>query len=149
MATYLWKAMRKGLNSHHGTKRWKIGKWYKVKGELEMCENGFHASEKIIDAMGYVPMEILAKVEVRGAGITRADKQCWSEMQIVRAWKWHKEDSVALSIYCAGLVLENFEKKCPDDKRPREAIAAARRRSSRGSTRRRRSATSTWAAACR
>ena len=124
---YLYKAMCEGFNSHHGKKKWTPGKWYKVKGELEMCENGLHASERIIDAMGYVPMEILAKVEVRGDCEKQSDKQCWREMRIIRAWRWTKKDSVALAIYSAGLVLKNFEAEHPDDKRPREAINAARR----------------------
>lgn len=121
--TYLYKALRAGLNSDHGKKRWTVGKWRKIK----MCENGLHASEHIIDAMGHVPMEILAKVEVRGDGEKQRDKQYWREMRIVRAWKWAKKDSVALAIYSAGLVLKNFEDEYPDDKRPRGAIQAARR----------------------
>ena len=124
---YLWKSMRPGLNSGMGKKKWKIGKWYKIKGELEMCSNGFHASERIIDSMGYVGMENLAKVAVRGEHVDHLDKQCWSEMQIVKAWKWEKKDSVSLSIYAANLVLENFEKVFPDDKRPRHAIQVARK----------------------
>ena len=49
---YLWKSLSDGLQSYHGKKKWEIGKWYKCKGTLEICQNGFHASEKIIDAMG-------------------------------------------------------------------------------------------------
>ena len=122
---YLWKSMHSGLNSGMGKKKWKIDKWYKIKGDLKICSNGFHASERIIDSMGYVNMENLAKVAVRGEHVDHSDKQCWSEMQIVRAWKWEKKDSVALSIYAASLVLENFEEIFPDDKRPRQAIHAA------------------------
>jgi hypothetical protein len=124
--TYLWKSMREGFKSYHGEKTWKPGKWYKFRGELKMCKNGFHASERIIDAMYYVSMEILARVEVQGGYKKQSDKQCWREMRIVKAWKWTKKDSVALSIYSAGLVLKNFEDKHPDDKRPREAIQAAK-----------------------
>ena len=116
-----------GYKSYHGEKTWKPGKWYKVRGKLDMCNNGFHASEKVIDAMSYVPMGILAKVEVRGKSIKQQDKQCWSEMKIVKAWKWTKKDSVALSVYSASPVLKNFEDLFPDDKRPRQAIEAAER----------------------
>lgn len=123
----LFKAMRKNLYSHYKRKRWQIGKWYKVKGELSMCSNGFHASERIIDSMQYVPMEVLAKVEVRGKYLKQSDKQCWEEMRIIKAWKWEKKDSVALAIYVASLVLRNFEKECPGNKRPRKAIQAAKR----------------------
>ena len=87
MTTYLWKAMRKNLYSHYKKKKWTIGKWYKVKGELKMCDNGFHASEKVLDAMQYVPMECLAQVEVQGNHEEQSDKQCWREMKIVKAWQ--------------------------------------------------------------
>lgn len=106
---YLYKALKKGLESKHGKHKWKVGKWYKIEGGLSMCDNGFHASENIIDAMKYVKMECLAKVEVRGANLKHGDKQCWSEMRVVKTWKWEKEDSVRLSIYSASLVLKNFE----------------------------------------
>ena len=125
--TYLWKSMKPRLNSGMGKKKWKIGKWYKIKGDLSICSNGFHASEKIIDSMAYVSMENLAKVEVRGEVIKHSDKQCWSEMRIMKAWEWEKKDSVALSIYTASVVLKNFESKHHGDKRPRQAIQAARR----------------------
>ena len=124
---YLWKSMRMGLKSAHGKINWEIGKWYKATGELEMCSNGFHASKKILDSMTYVNMECLAKVEVRGYHLEQSDKQCWEEMRIVKAWKWEKKDSVAMSVYAASLVLKNYENAYPDDKRPREAIRAARK----------------------
>src|SRR3990167_11450602 len=91
-----------------------------------MCKSGFHASENIIDAMKYVNAEVLAKVEVKGKSLKQDDKQVWSEMKIVKAWKWGKEDSVALAIYAAELVIDIYEKEYPNDKRPREAIEAAK-----------------------
>jgi len=123
---YLYKALRKGKKSDHGNHKWKIGKWYKVDGNLSMCRNGFHASENIIDTMQYVNMEWLAKCEVRGESIKQSDKQCWSEMRVIETRRWGKEDSVRLAIYAASLVLKNYENKYPDDKRPREAIKATR-----------------------
>src|SRR3990167_2175163 len=47
-------------------------------------------------------------------------------MRIIKWKKWTKKDSVSLAIFSAELVLDNFEKKYPDDKRPREAIEAAK-----------------------
>jgi len=123
----LWKSMRAGLKSNNGDLGpWKLGKWRKHEGELEMCRSGFHASENVIDAMRYVSAEAIAEVEVRGKHLAQDDKQCWSEMRILRAWEWTKEDSVSLAIYAAELVIGIFESKYPDDKRPREAIEAAK-----------------------
>jgi hypothetical protein len=68
----------------------------------------------------------MAKVEVRGKHLAQSDKQVWSEMRVVKAWEWTKADSVALAIYAAELALPIFEKKNPDDKRPRAAIEAAK-----------------------
>ena len=47
-------------------------------------------------------------------------------MRIVKAYNWTKEDSVEFSIYVAELVIDIFEKKYPNDKRPREAIESAK-----------------------
>ena len=127
MSKQLWKTLKDDLASAHGNHKWKIGKWYKVTGMPELCINGFHASERILDAMSYVAPAYIAQVEVRGKSVIECDKQCWSEMRVTQAWKWEKNDSVSLSIYVANLVLKNFEKKNPNDKRPRKAIEAARK----------------------
>ncbi len=122
----LWKTLNSGLRSEHGDCTWKIGEWKKIREPLVMCKCGFHASENVIDAFFYVQPCIVSQVEVRGEHLEQKDKQCWSEMRIVRAWEWTKEDSVKLAIFAAELVLSIFEKKYPDDKRPRAAISAAR-----------------------
>ena len=122
----MYKFLREGLKSDNGNEVWKIGKWKKHRGKLEMCKSGFHCSKRIYQAFSYIQGEILAEVEVRGKSIKREDKEVWSEMRIVRAWKWQKKDSVSLAIYCAELCLKNFEKVYPKDKRPRKAIEAAK-----------------------
>jgi hypothetical protein len=118
--------MKAGLKSGVGDMTWKVGRWEKHKGKLDMCHSGFHASVRAIDAMQHINCEILALVEVRGEHLEQDDKQCWSEMRVVRAYEWTKPDSVALAIYCAELVVGIYEKQHPDDKRPRQAIEAAK-----------------------
>ncbi len=122
---YLWKSMQKGMKSSHGSIKWKKGKWF-IEDNISICNRGFHASENVIHAMGYVSCEVLAKVEVRGEVIRQDDKQVWSEMRIVEAYEWTKEDSVNLAIYAAELVIDIYEKKYPNDDRPRKAIEAAK-----------------------
>jgi hypothetical protein len=124
--TTLWKSMKAGMKSGVGDMTWKVGEWRKHKDKLDMCHSGFHASVRAVDAMQYVNCEILALVEVRGKHLAQDDKQCWSEMRVVRAYEWTKTDSVAMAIYAAELVIGTYEKKYPDDKRPRQAIEAAR-----------------------
>ena len=115
------------LESSSGNEIWSVGKWEKFDGELKMCESGFHCSKDKYNAFSYVQGEILAEVEVKGKSIKEKNKEVWSEMRLVKLWKWQKKDSVALSIFSAELCLNNFEKVYPDDKRPREAIEAAKR----------------------
>ena len=115
------------VSGYNNDFKWKVGKWYKIDGDLEMCENGFHCSVKPLDALGYVSGEVLAIAEVRGKSEKQDNKQCWSEMRISKAYKWTKKDSVALSVYSAELVIKNFEKKYPDDDGPRKAIKAAKK----------------------
>jgi len=122
----LWKSMTAGMKSGVGDMTWKLKTWEKHEGALSMCNSGFHASVRATDAMRYVDCETLALVEVRGKHLQQDDKQCWSEMRVVRAYEWTKLDSVAMAIYAAELVIGEHEKKYPDDKRPRQAIEAAK-----------------------
>ncbi|KKK98132.1 hypothetical protein LCGC14_2645780 [marine sediment metagenome] len=48
-------------------------------------------------------------------------------MRIVKWKKWTKKDSIALSIFAAELILDNYEKEYPNDSRPRDAIKAAKK----------------------
>jgi len=77
-----------------------------------------------MNALSCVPGEILAQVEVRGNHFYGTDKQVWTDMRVVKAWHWTKEDSVALSIFAADLVIDLYEQAYPEDKRPRKAIEA-------------------------
>ena len=106
---------------------WEIDKWYQAKGKLSICNNGFHCSEKPLDALDYVAGEIIAEVQTDGESIIDSNKQCWRKMKIVKAYNWTKKDSVALAIFSAELVLDSFEKQYPGDLRPRNAIKAAKK----------------------
>src|SRR3990167_2866933 len=101
---------------------WKIGKWNTVKGKLSICNWGLHCSKEPYHAFSYVQGKILARVECRGKNIIQDDKECWESQRVVKAYQWTKKDSVNLAIYAAKLVLPIFEKKYPNDKRPRKAI---------------------------
>ena len=122
-----WKVFKAGLQSNNGDIKWKRGEWQTHKGKLSLRSSGFHCSRRIIDAMQYTPAEIIAQVEVKGKSLKDSNKECWEKMRIIKTYEWTKEDSVSLAIFGAELVLFNFEKEFPDDKRPREAIEAAKR----------------------
>ena len=91
----LYKSLPKD-KAPHGHK-FRVGKWYKIDGDIDICRKGFHASKNIINSMNYVPAEVLAKVEVRGKSIKQYDKQCWSEMKLIKTTKWTKKDSFSVS----------------------------------------------------
>jgi hypothetical protein len=120
-----YKFLRTGLKSDSGNVSWKIGQWQKVTSKLDICHVGLHCSKGIYQAFSYVQGEILAKVETKGKSIIKKDKEAWSEMRIIKCWKWQKKDSVMFAIYAARLVLKYFEKEHPDNKQPRQAIEAA------------------------
>jgi hypothetical protein len=124
-AKKLYKFLDEGLKSRHGNCTWKVGEW-KHEDKINICGSGFHASKTPLQAIGYVAGIILAEVEVKGESMLEDDKECWSDMRIKKAYQWTKEDSVAFAVYGAELVIENFEKVYPSDKRPREAIEAAK-----------------------
>ena len=117
--------MLPGLKSSHKDFAWEIGKWYKHKGKVVLCESGFHASVSPIDAMGFVNCDSLTLVEVRGKSKKQDDKQVWSEMKVKKVYPWSKVNSVMLAVFSARKVLDIYEKKYPGDDRPREAIESA------------------------
>lgn len=120
----LWKTIPENFESRGH--KWKMKKWFHVDGTISTCENGFHASPTILDAMGFVAPGWICRVEVKGESATDSDKSAWSDMMIISRKKWTKTMSMKLAIYAAELVLPIFEKEYPNDKRPREAIDATK-----------------------
>ena len=123
----LWKVFKADLKSNNGNVKWELNKWNCCPDKLAMCQSGFHCSKRIIDAMEYTNCEGITRVEVKGKHLKQPDKQVWEYMRIIKVYDWKKEDSVSLAIFAAELVIKNFEKEYPDDKRPREAIEAAKK----------------------
>jgi len=123
----LWKVFKKGRTSNNGDIKWKLNKWNHHEGDLILCHSGFHASERIIDAMQYTACEEIVLVEIGDDFIKGNDKYVCRDMRVIKSYKWGKKDSVALAIFAAELVIDIFEKEHPNDKRPREAIEAAKK----------------------
>lgn len=121
-----YKFLRAGMKSDSGNLTWKKGVWVHEDRELDICSIGLHCSKYPDQAFSYVQGEILAVVEVKGRSIIQDNKECWSDMRIVKAYEWTKNDSIAMSILAAELVIDIFEKEYPNDDRPRKAIEAAK-----------------------
>jgi hypothetical protein len=120
-----YKFLRTGLKSNKDGSKWTLNKWRCESKPIRECE-GLNASKYIQDALYYVQGEILAIVEYDGKVIEGNDKITCEKMRIIKRYKWTKQDSIELAIYCAELSLPIFEKEYPEDKRPREAIEAAK-----------------------
>ena len=122
-----WKSLQSGMKSGHSEHIWKIQNWHEINGEGSN-EKDFFASESITKAMQDVPMEILAQVEVDGEHFVRkGEKEYWQKIQVVNAWKWEKKYSVALAIFGAELVLQNYVNKYPKGDLAHKAIEAAKK----------------------
>jgi len=72
----LYKFLLAGGRSANGRVTWQVGQWHRVKGVLQLCQNGFHASRQPLDALRYVAGEILCEVEGRGEQLQDTDKEC-------------------------------------------------------------------------
>jgi hypothetical protein len=124
-----WKSLKyrdgKIVSDYDGSP-WTVGEWREVSAPTKACE-GLNCCENIIDAIGFVNMEVLAEVEIDGVKIVSDDKITVQRMRITRAWKWGKMDSVALASYSAGLVEANFNKQFPNDSRVRDCNAIVRK----------------------
>ena len=124
----LWKSLKLQdgkIVSDYDCSEWIIGEWRTVPKPKQECI-GLNCCENIVDAMGYVAMEVLAQVEIKGEKIVGTDKITSEKMRIVKAWKWEKKDSVALAVYSSELCIENFEKFYPNNNQPRAAIESAK-----------------------
>ena len=81
----LYKSLNAGLLSARDNSAWKVGKWRKVKPPTRECV-GLNCSPTPLDAMRYVPCEIIAVVEVSGVIIKDKNKWTCEKMMIKRAY---------------------------------------------------------------
>jgi hypothetical protein len=119
-----YKFVTSGLKSKEGNQTWVIGKWYKHKGELSLCESGFHACLNPVDSLGYVYGNRWFIVEARGKLIKGDDKFVAEEMRLIKEIDT-KRVSVKFAVACARKCLNNYERVYPSDDRVRKAIEAA------------------------
>lgn len=72
-----WYFARESKKLNYGDNRLiEIGKTHRVRGELELCSHGLHASERAIDALGFAPGPIVYRVQLHGTILRSDDKAC-------------------------------------------------------------------------
>ena len=64
---------------------WKIGEERKVKGKLEMCQRGYHASPSFYDALSHAKGNVACIVQLSGEIIKDTDKYVASKRKLVSA----------------------------------------------------------------
>ena len=120
-----YKSVKDDLSSGYGNCKWRVGEWKKHDGDLKLCNSGFHASRHPYDVLNYLQGNRLFIVEAKGDVLDDKDKFVAKEMRLKTEIKDLKRLSVEFAVWNARKCLKNFEKKHPDDKRPRQAIEAA------------------------
>src|SRR5690606_3271747 len=70
--------------------QFRVGKTYSIKGELEICKNGFHFCQNFFDVYNYYSKSEetrIFEVEALGQVITEQDKSVTNKIKIVREIK--------------------------------------------------------------
>ena len=102
------------------------GPWLPKVEELEICASGWHGCEGG-DIIEYLNANIY-EIETRGKVKKDDDKFTAQEIRFVRKCEgWNDSIARLFACDCATHVLPIFEKRYPDDKRPRECIEIAHR----------------------
>ena len=104
----------------------KPGKWMPyIKGDLVVCEIGYHgcSDRQLVRWLG----SAIYEMEFKGEVIDHGDKVLGRQARLVRRLDtWTEKSARLFAADCAEHVLPIFEKKQPNDDRPRKAVEAAR-----------------------
>ena len=101
------------------------GKWVRTTGDLVACRNGIHACT-LSRALDWLNAECYV-IELGGAVENAGDKLVARRGRLIRRVEtWNEKNQRLFAADCAEHVLSLFEKKRPNDARPRRAIEVAR-----------------------
>ena len=122
-----------GSSVNGGSGRWALptadgpGAWMPPVASPVACERGYHLTDAA-HLLGWLRTgAAVYEAEGRGAADNQSDKTAFAEARLLRLVGVASEKVLRLyAADCAEHVLPLFEKRYPNDARPREAIAAAR-----------------------
>ncbi len=123
MYHFLTSDMRAG---HSDEPPWTVGETRSIDVEPVLCEQGYHASPTLRDALRYAPGPIACIVVLGGCVVSDEDKSVATRRTLLSAVNVERELRI-FACDCAEHVLHIYEEQYPGDKRPRHAIEVARR----------------------
>lgn len=107
-------------------------KWLTCDGPLRMCDNGFHLAPEnnlvpFIQSQLFLAEYTGDILEDWGEILDDDEKICCRKIRLIRKIEsWDEKAQRLFAADCAEHVLHIFEAEFPNDKRPRETIAAVR-----------------------
>ena len=78
-----------------------IGRTHRVRGALELCKHGLHASDRAIDALSFAPGPIVYRVKLSGSILRGDDKACASARTYIAGGADATDVLCAFARWCA------------------------------------------------
>lgn len=101
------------------------GDWMPKIDKIRPCVRGYHlcdGEEQLLSWLG----PVIYEAEGRGDRVNGGNKVVFSEARLIRRLDaWNERSARLFACECACRVLHLFERKCPQDLRPRQAIETA------------------------
>src|SRR3990167_3396581 len=120
-----WHFLPKDKRLRYGTKEIvEVGRPITIKGSLELCVWGLHASSRALDALPYAPYntKYACRVRLSGTILDGGDKSVASTRQVL----WVVDATKTLHLFACLVAEEAFAKYGNGDKRSLAAIRAKR-----------------------
>jgi len=120
-----------GIACNGGNGKWSLpmgkkpGEWMPKIANIEPCVRGYHLC-RANDLIRWLNAEIY-EAEGRGKSIRHENKDVFEQARLIRKIEtWNERTDRLFTADCAEHVLPIFEKRYPNDDRPRKAIHAVR-----------------------
>ena len=78
-----WHFIKEDRTMQYSGEKVEAGKTYVFHGEPRLCEQGYHASLKAIDALYYSPGSVICRVRMGGEIVTGEDKIVATERHVI------------------------------------------------------------------
>ena len=120
-----------GIACNGGNGKWSLpmgkkpGRWMPKIDNIVPCQRGYHLC-RAEDLICWLNEEIY-EAEGRGKSIRHENKDVFEQARLIRKIEtWNERTDRLFAVDCAEHVLPIFEKRYPNDDRPRKAIHAVR-----------------------